>query len=205
MHASSKSDLQFGQSAWVTHPKQTEWEVQLISGWANEFQAGFRTMKRPVGHSSVGRSCLSDALYLLGSEPISHSFGTKSNRGSDPERGESTGPCIFVNCDCRNRKDGGQLFGSQGTPKLFDAIGQGERLNFGHARRPSHWTLKAGVELFGGDFRLCCWWRRKASICPCCDALGCHGAAGRYSIFRTKDGWFWVKYPYHHLTTTHIV
>ncbi len=145
MHASSKSDLQFGQSAWVTHPKQTEWEVQLISGWANEFQAGFRTMKRPVGHSSVGRSCLSDALYLLGSEPISHSFGTKSNRGSDPERGESTGPCIFVNCDCRNRKDGGQLFGSQGTPKLFDAIGQGERLNFGHARRPSHWTLKAGL------------------------------------------------------------
>jgi hypothetical protein len=35
---------------------------------------------------------------------------------------------MFVDRDCRNSEDGGQLFGSHGAPKSFDSIGQGERL-----------------------------------------------------------------------------
>jgi hypothetical protein len=62
--------------------------------------------------------------HLLSSEPICDSFWTKSNGGTNPEGRDSSSLGIFVNRNCRDSEECGELFGGHGAAKQFDSIGQ---------------------------------------------------------------------------------
>jgi len=53
-----------------------------------------------------------------------HRFRVKPDARADPEGGNSTRLCEFVNDDLRNCQDGGELCGSQSAPNPLDPVGQ---------------------------------------------------------------------------------